>query len=53
MMAAAAGRATAAALGERASYVEVDNCGHAILPEQPEAIARHVIAFLNRQGDRA
>ena len=26
--------------------VEVERCGHAILPEQPEAIARHVIAFL-------
>jgi pimeloyl-ACP methyl ester carboxylesterase len=42
-----AGRATAAALGSRCTYVEVDNCGHAILPEQPEAIARHVIAFLD------
>ncbi len=40
------GRATAAALGDRVTYVEVENCGHAILPEQPEAIARHVIAFL-------
>ena len=53
MMAAEAGRATAAALGDRASYVEVDNCGHAILPEQPEAVARHVIDFLNREGDRS
>ncbi|MBV1691557.1 alpha/beta hydrolase [Novosphingobium sp. G106] len=52
MMAAEAGRATAEALGERASYVEVDNCGHAILPEQPEAVARHVIAFLDRQEGR-
>lgn len=42
-----AGRATAAALGARCTYVEVDNCGHAILPEQPEEIARHVIAFLD------
>jgi pimeloyl-ACP methyl ester carboxylesterase len=40
------GRAAAAEIGDRARYVEVDNCGHAILPEQPEAIARHVIAFL-------
>jgi pimeloyl-ACP methyl ester carboxylesterase len=42
-----AGRATAAALGARCTYAEVDNCGHAILPEQPEEIARHVIAFLD------
>jgi pimeloyl-ACP methyl ester carboxylesterase len=41
------GVSAAEALGKRATYVEVDNCGHAILPEQPEAIARHVIAFLN------
>ncbi|HEX8057589.1 MAG TPA: alpha/beta hydrolase [Novosphingobium sp.] len=52
MMAAEAGRATAEALGDRATYVEVDNCGHAILPEQPEAVARHVIAFLDRQEGR-
>ena len=49
MIAAEAGRSTAAALGDRASYVEIDNCGHAILPEQPEAVARHVIEFLNRE----
>jgi pimeloyl-ACP methyl ester carboxylesterase len=41
------GRSTSAALGDRATYVEVPNCGHAILPEQPQAIARHIIAFLN------
>jgi pimeloyl-ACP methyl ester carboxylesterase len=41
------GRSTAAALGERARYVEVADCGHAILPEQPEAIARHIIGFLD------
>ncbi|MCB2075394.1 MAG: alpha/beta hydrolase [Novosphingobium sp.] len=40
------GRAAAEAFGDRASYVEVDDCGHAILPEQPETIAREVIAFL-------
>ena len=50
MMSAAAGREVAAALGARATYVEVDNCGHAILPEQPEAIARHLIEFLDRQA---
>ncbi|MGE0877950.1 MAG: alpha/beta fold hydrolase [Acidimicrobiia bacterium] len=41
------GLETAAGIGERASYVEVDHCGHAILPEQPEAIAENVIAFLH------
>lgn len=40
------GMSAAEAFGERATYVEVDNCGHAILPEQPEEIAREVIAFL-------
>ena len=34
-------------LGARGRYVEVPQCGHAILPEQPEAIARAVIAFLD------
>jgi pimeloyl-ACP methyl ester carboxylesterase len=46
MAAAEDGRATAAALGDRVRYVEVADCGHAILPEQPEAIARHIIGFL-------
>lgn len=41
------GRMAAAAIGDRARYVEVDSCGHAMLPEQPEAIARHIIAFLD------
>jgi len=52
MMSPAAGRATADAIGERARYVEVDNCGHAILPEQPEAVAHHVIEFLNGEERR-
>ena len=34
------GRDLALRLGARARYVEVPHCGHAILPEQPEAIAR-------------
>jgi pimeloyl-ACP methyl ester carboxylesterase len=46
MAAPEVGRAVKAELGERVRYVEVDNCGHAILPEQPEAIARAVIGFL-------
>ncbi|HKX78738.1 MAG TPA: alpha/beta hydrolase [Novosphingobium sp.] len=47
-----AGRATAAELGDRARYIEVDNCGHALLPEQPDAIARLIIAFLDEREDR-
>ena len=43
------GRSTAEALGDRATYVEVPNCGHAILPEQPEAIAGYIIAFLDAE----
>jgi pimeloyl-ACP methyl ester carboxylesterase len=47
MAAPETGRAAASAIGERARYVEVEDCGHAILPEQPEAIARAVLAFLD------
>ena len=46
MAAPEVGRSAAAAIGPRARYVEIDDCGHAILPEQPEAVARHLIAFL-------
>jgi|1185.fasta_scaffold125439_2 pimeloyl-ACP methyl ester carboxylesterase len=41
-----AGREAAVAFGDRATYVEVARCGHAILPEQPEVVAGHVIDFL-------
>lgn len=37
------------AVGKRASYVEIPQCGHAILPEQPELVAKAVIAFLREQ----
>jgi pimeloyl-ACP methyl ester carboxylesterase len=50
MAAPEVGRAAAAAIGERARYVEVENCGHAVLPEQPEAVAGHLIAFLNQHS---
>ena len=46
MAPAEVGRQVAAALGGRVTYVEVARCGHAILPEQPEVIAEHLIAFL-------
>ena len=42
----AVGREALAVIGERATYVEIPGCGHAILPEQPEAIAANVVAFL-------
>jgi pimeloyl-ACP methyl ester carboxylesterase len=41
------GREAAAALGDRVTYVEVPQCGHAILPEQPAVVAGHVIRFLD------
>ena len=37
-------------IGPRAHYVEVDNCGHAILPEQPDIVAGHLIEFLRRSA---
>jgi pimeloyl-ACP methyl ester carboxylesterase len=41
------GRELSAALGERARYVEIEKCGHAILPEQPSVVAGHLVHFLN------
>lgn len=41
-------RLLAEPLGARARVVEIADAGHAALPEQPEAIARAVIAFLRR-----
>jgi pimeloyl-ACP methyl ester carboxylesterase len=35
-------------LGERAELVDIADAGHALLPEQPEAIARAVLEFLAR-----
>ncbi len=40
------GRAVRDEIGDRATYVEIDGCGHALLPEAPDAIAREVIRFL-------
>ena len=40
------GRQLAEALGDRAKLVELANAGHALLPEQPDAIAREISAFL-------
>ncbi len=41
-----AGRQLALRLGDRAQYVEIPNCGHAILPEQPELVAANLVGFL-------
>jgi pimeloyl-ACP methyl ester carboxylesterase len=46
------GRDLARRLGPRGRYVEVPDCGHAILPEQPELVARQLLAFLSGQTDR-
>ncbi len=46
MASPAVGREVAAALGDRVTYVEVPDCGHAILPEQPALIAEHIVQFL-------
>lgn len=42
------GRALSAELGERVELVELADAGHALLPEQPAAISRYVLAFLDR-----
>jgi pimeloyl-ACP methyl ester carboxylesterase len=43
------GREAADALGPRATYVELPRCGHAVLPEQPDLVALHLIDFLRVQ----
>ena len=35
-------------LGERVSIVRIPNAGHALLPEQPEAVARVLLDFIKR-----
>lgn len=42
------GMDAAEALGDRAEYVEIPRCGHAILPEQPQFVAQHLVRFLAR-----
>jgi pimeloyl-ACP methyl ester carboxylesterase len=46
------GRELSAALGGRVRYVELSGCGHALLPEQPEALADVLVGFL-RDQDRS
>ena len=40
------GRALREAFGDRVQLIELANAGHALLPEQPEAIANAVVTFL-------
>ncbi len=40
------GRSLKAEFGTRVQLIEIDGAGHALLPEQPEAIAAHVFKFI-------
>lgn len=40
------GRALREAFGDRVQLIELEHAGHALLPEQPEAIAKAVVTFL-------
>jgi len=42
------GRLLKEELGERVDLVEIDNAGHALLPEQPDLVWKNVSAFLQR-----
>ncbi len=42
------GRLLVEQLGARARLVEIDGAGHALLPEQPVAVADHLIGFCSR-----
>jgi pimeloyl-ACP methyl ester carboxylesterase len=35
-------------LGERVSIVRIPNAGHALLPEQPDAVAQALLRFVER-----
>jgi pimeloyl-ACP methyl ester carboxylesterase len=43
------GLAAKAAFGSCAQYVEIPNCGHAILPEQPTIVAQAIADFVRTQ----
>jgi pimeloyl-ACP methyl ester carboxylesterase len=42
------GHALKETLGDRAQLVDLPDAGHALLPEQPEAIAKAIIPFLRQ-----
>jgi len=46
------GHALRLAAGDRVQVVDLPKAGHALLPEQPEAIAALVVAFLKRQSPK-
>jgi pimeloyl-ACP methyl ester carboxylesterase len=47
------GRALRDALGGRVRLIEIRDAGHAMLPEQPGAIAEAIVTFLRAHGRRA
>lgn len=51
MASPAQGLAARDAFGARARYVEIPRCGHAILPEQPEFVARQIADYVAAQGN--
>jgi pimeloyl-ACP methyl ester carboxylesterase len=42
------GRSLKAEFGDRVTLVEIEGAGHALLPEQPEAVANAVLSFITR-----
>ncbi len=46
------GRALKTEFGNRVTLVEIENAGHAMLPEQPEEIAQAVLPFLHQHSTR-
>lgn len=48
-----AGQVLKARYGERVTLVPIEHAGHALLPEQPQAIAKAVLAFLAAHPVRA
>ena len=44
------GRAVAQVLGGRAIHVEIDHCGHTILPAQTPLVIGRLIQFLRHQA---
>jgi pimeloyl-ACP methyl ester carboxylesterase len=44
------GRLLADEAGSRATLVELEHAGHALLPERPDSIADHVISFISSAG---
>jgi pimeloyl-ACP methyl ester carboxylesterase len=42
------GRSLKIEFGDRVTLVELDGAGHALLPEQPEIIAKTVLAYIAR-----